>query len=271
MLKNFNFKKKYGQNFLIDKNIVTKIINSIDILPNSLVIEIGCGDGRLTSELCKNFDYVLGYEIDLDVKDRLIGNLSDFNNYKIIFDDFLNRDLIYDLRDLSYSNICVIANLPYYVTTAIIEKLISSGIDFDFMNFMVQNEVADRFTAKVGTKEYNSLTVFLNYKYDVKKLFVVNRKCFYPVPNVDSAIVCFKKKTTGLDVLDENLFFKLIRDSFKFKRKNLKNNLSMYNLEIVSDILKKYNLDLSARAEQLDIDIFCEISNALSEGGIDEK
>ena len=264
MLKEFNFKKKYGQNFLIDKDIVNKIVNSFEILPDSLVIEIGCGDGRLTSELCKKFDFVLGYEIDFDIKDKLINNLSFFDNFEIIFDDFLNRNLVCDLDSFTYSNIYVVANLPYYVTTAIIEKLISSGIDFIFMNFMVQNEVADRFTAKVGTKEYNSLTVFLNYKYDVKKLFMVNRKCFYPVPNVDSAVVCFKKKNIDYGVLNEELFFKLIRDSFRFKRKTLKNNLSMYDLKVISDVLKKYNLDLSVRAEQLNIDIFCDISNALN-------
>ena len=271
MFENFNFKKKYGQNFLVDKNIVNKIINNVESLTDSLVIEIGCGDGKLTNELCKKFDYVLGYEIDLDVKDRLIENLSTFNNYKIIFDDFLSRNLVDDISDFSYSNICVIANLPYYVTTAIIEKLISSGINFEFMNFMVQNEVADRFSANVGTKEYNSLTVFLNYKYDVKKLFVVSRRCFYPVPNVDSAIVSFKKKKNKCIVLNEDLFFKLIRDSFKFKRKTLKNNLSMYNLEIISNTLKKYNFDLSVRAEQLSIEIFCDIANALSMEVYNEK
>ena len=263
MLKEFNFKKKYGQNFLVDKNIINKIVNSFEVLPDYLVIEIGCGDGRLTSELCKKFDFVLGYEIDLDVKEKLISNLSLFDNYDIIFDEFLNRDLIHDLNNLSYSNICVVANLPYYVTTAIIEKLIYSNIDFTFMNFMVQKEVADRFTANVGTKEYNSLTVFLNYKYDIKKLFVVNRKCFYPVPNVDSAVVCFKKKVVDYNVSNEELFFKLIKDSFRYKRKTLKNNLSMYNLDIISDVLSRYNFDLSVRAEQLSIDIFCDISNAL--------
>ncbi len=264
MLKDFNFKKKYGQNFLVDKNIVNKIVNSVELLPNCLVIEIGCGDGRLTSELCKKFDFVLGYEIDLDVKDKLINNLSFFDNYHIIFDDFLNRNLIDDIKNFSYSNICVIANLPYYVTTAIIEKLLSYNIDYKFMNFMVQNEVADRFTAKVGTKEYNSLTIFLNYKYDVKKLFLVNKKCFYPIPNVDSAVVSFKRKSINYDVFNEELFFKLVKDSFKFKRKTLKNNLSAYNLNIVSSVLKEYDLDLSVRAEQLDICIFCDIANALS-------
>lgn len=271
MLKDFNFKKKYGQNFLIDKNIIDKLMNSLDSLDNCLVIEIGCGDGRLTCELCKKFDYVIGYEIDLEVKDRLFSRLSCFDNYKIIFDDFLNRDVVNDLSGVSFSNICVVANLPYYVTTAIIEKLISSDIDFSFMNFMVQNEVADRFSADVGTKEYNSLSVFLNYKYDVKKLFVVSKNCFYPIPKVDSAIVCFKKKSNNYNVLNEEFFFKLVRDSFRFKRKTLKNNLLMYDLDIVSSVLNKYNLDLSVRAEQLSIDIFGDISNALVNGGYYEK
>lgn len=264
MLNEFRFKKKYGQNFLIDKNIINKTVNSIDVLDNSLVIEIGCGDGMLTSELCKKFNFVLGYEIDLDVKDRLLSKINSFSNFKIIFDDFLNRDVVLDIEDFGFDNLYVVSNLPYYITTAIIEKLIASGLKFKLMTFMVQNEVADRFTAKVGTKEYNSLTVFLNYKYDVKKLFVVNRKCFYPVPNVDSAIVAFTSNNEKYSVDNEDLFFRVVRDSFKFKRKTIKNNLKNYNLDAIERVLQKHGFDLSVRAEQLSIQMFCEIANELA-------
>ena len=158
----FNFKKKYGQNFLKDKNIVNKIATSITPLDNNIVIEIGCGDGRLTSRLCELYDNVLGYEIDKELESILAVNLKDYSNKKIIFDDFLNRNLALDLEEYKGKNIYVIANLPYYITTPILEKLIESNLDIKAITVMVQKEVGDRFSAKVGTKEYSSLSVYLN-------------------------------------------------------------------------------------------------------------
>mgnify|MGYP002442104121 FL=1 len=157
----------------------------------------------------------------------------------------------------------VVANLPYYITTPIIEKIISSNINPDILVFMVQKEVGDRLSAKVGTKEYSSLSVYLNYYYDIKKLVNVPRNVFVPVPNVDSVVVSFKKKDKMLEVYDEKLFFKLVRDSFKFKRKNIRNNLKEYNLVVIEKVLKKYNFDLNVRAEAISIDIFVDIANNL--------
>lgn len=262
-MSEFNFKKKYGQNFLVDKNIVNKIVSDIEVKPSSLVIEIGCGDGRLTKVLCEKFDKVIGYEIDLEVKDRLFDNLKDYSNYEIIFDDFMKRDIITDI-DSSYENLYIIANLPYYITTPIIEKITESNLDIELMRFMVQKEVGDRFCAKVGTKEYSSLTVFLDYNYVVKKNFIVSRNSFYPRPNVDSLIVSFYKKDEKYFVKDLDLFYKLVRDSFRFKRKTLKNNLKGYDLEVIRKVLEGYELDLSVRAENINTEIFCEISNYLS-------
>ncbi len=262
-MSDFNFKKKYGQNFLVDVNIVNKIVSDIDVLPNSLVIEIGCGDGRLTKVLCEKFDKVLGYEIDLEVKERLLYNLSCFDNVEVIFDDFLNRNVLDDLSNISYEHLYVIANLPYYITTPIIERLISFDISYELIRIMVQKEVGDRFCARVGTKEYGSFTVFLNYNFDVKKNFVVSRNCFFPRPNVDSVIVSLMSKDK-LFVSDKKLFYKLVYDSFKFKRKTLRNNLEGYDLDVVSKVLEKHGFDLSVRAEQISVDIFCEISNELS-------
>lgn len=262
-MSDFNFKKKYGQNFLVDVNIVNKIVSDIDVLPNSLVIEIGCGDGRLTKVLCEKFDKVLGYEIDLEVKERLLFNLSCFDNVQVIFDDFLNRNVLDDLSNISYEHLYVIANLPYYITTTIIERLISFDISFELIRIMVQKEVGDRFCARVGTKEYGSFTVFLNYNFDVKKNFVVSRNCFFPRPNVDSVIVSLTSKDK-LFVSDKKLFYKLVYDSFKFKRKTLRNNLVGYDLDVVSKVLERHGFDLSVRAEQISVDIFCEISNELS-------
>ena len=261
-MESFKFKKKYGQNFLVDENIVKKIVD-FPVEPKSLVIEIGCGDGRLTKYLCSKFDRVIGYEIDLEVKDRLLSNLSNYSNYDIYFCDFLDRDVLSDLKKYQYDNLYVIANLPYYITTPILEKLINLNIDFEMIRVMVQKEVGDRFCANTGSKEYGSLTVYLNYNFDIKKEFIVSRNSFYPKPNVDSVVVSFYKKSK-IKVKDLNVFYKLIRDSFKFKRKTLKNNLKDYNLSVVEDVLKRYGYDLSIRAEQLSVDMFCEISNNLS-------
>ena len=259
-MSDFKFKKKYGQNFLVDKNIVSKIVEDIDILPDALAIEIGCGDGRLTSKLCEKFDYVLGYEIDEEVKEELFSNLSDYSNFSIIFDDFLKRDISADIGD--YSNIYIIANLPYYITTPIIEKLTDSNINFNLMRLMVQKEVGERFSAKVGTKNYGSITVYLNYNYEIRKNFIVSRNSFYPKPNVDSMIITLISKEKCL-VKNEDIFYKLIRDSFRYKRKTLKNNLKEYNLDVVEKVLKKYGFDLSVRAENLDVKVFCDIANSL--------
>ena len=262
-MSNFKFKKKFGQNFLVDSNVVKKIVSDIDVKSNSLVIEIGCGDGRLTKFLCEKFNRVLCYEIDLEVKDNLFKNLEDYDNFDVIFDDFLNRDVVKDLEDMSYDNLYVIANLPYYITTPIIERLISFGFKYELIRIMVQKEVGDRFCASVGTRDYGSFTVFLNYNFVVKKNFIVSRNSFFPRPNVDSVIVSFLPRER-IFVSDIEKFNKLIYDSFRFKRKTLRNNLKGYNLAVISDVLSKYGFDLSVRAEQLDVKIFCEISNRLS-------
>lgn len=190
-------------------------------------------------------------------------NLKTFNNYNVILGDFLKRDVNSDIKSFKYDKLYVVANLPYYITTPIIEKIISSNINPDILVFMVQKEVGDRLSAKVGTKEYSSLSVYLNYYYDIKKEFIVKRNCFLPSPNVDSVVVSFKKKDKMLEVYDEKLFFKLVRDSFKFKRKNIRNNLKEYNLVVIEKVLKKYNFDLNVRAEAISVDIFVDIANNL--------
>jgi len=258
-----SFKKKYGQNFLVDANIVRKIVNEIPFLKRSCVIEIGCGDGRLTEELCKMSDFVVGYEIDLDVKPYLYSRLSSYSNYSIYFSDFLKRDFEKDLESVSYDHLYVVANLPYYITTPIIEKLIVSNLSFERMDFMVQKEVGDRFCACCGSKAYGSLSVYLQYFYDIKKRFVVPRTCFYPVPNVDSVIVSFFKKDP-IYLKDRSVFFQLVKDSFQYKRKTLRNNLKNYPLDVVLDVLQDYGFDLSIRAEELSVEVFCAIANRLS-------
>lgn len=262
---NFNFKKRFGQNFLKDQNILNNIAIKSEIDKETLVIEIGVGAAALTNKLCERAGFVLAYEIDKELTEIIADNLKGKDNVNVVFDDFLNRDLKEDVSKYNYKKIYVVANLPYYITTPIIEKIVNSNVNVERIVVMVQKEVGDRFNAKVGSKEYNSLTIFLNYYYEISKLMDVSRNCFIPAPNVDSIVVMMQKRDKQYDVKNEEIFFKLVRDSFKFKRKNLRNNLKDYDLDKILKVLNKYNMDLSVRAEKLTIDIFVEMSNSLSE------
>lgn len=259
----FDFKKKFGQNFLQDKNVLQNIVKGTEIDENSLVIEIGPGSGNLTREIAKVAKQVLCYEIDKELEPILDENLAEYKNVDIIFDDFMKRDPLFDIKKYGYSNIYVCANLPYYITTPIIEKLIECGINFKAITIMIQKEVGERFSAKPNTRDYASITVFLNYYFNIKKLFVVSRNAFIPKPNVDSIVIKLSSRENKEELKNKDLFFKLIRDSFKFKRKNLRNNLKGYDQKKIEEVLKKYKLDLGARAEQLDLNIFVDIANSL--------
>lgn len=261
---NFNLKKKFGQNFIVDENIITSIINKAEIDKDTLVIEIGPGAGSLTYKLSQYAKSVLCYEIDTTLKEVLGETLKDSNNVEIKYIDFLKANVNDDLKKYEYKKLYVVANLPYYITTPIIIKIIEDSIPVDKMCVMVQKEVGDRFKAVPGTKDYGSLSVYINYYFNVKKLLDISRNVFIPKPNVDSIVVEFSKKEDLVKVYNEQLFFKLIRDSFNQKRKTLRNNLKGYNLDLVEEVLKKYNLDLTVRAEAMPIEIFIEIANKLS-------
>lgn len=261
---NFIFKKKFGQNFLLDNNILNNIVSLGDITSNTLVIEVGVGAAALTKKLCEKAGFVIGYEVDHTLKEPLDELLYDYKNVKVIFDDFLNRNINEDIKEYNFNEIIVVANLPYYITTPIITKFIDEKVDVSKIIVMVQNEVADRFSAKTGTKNYNSLTIFLNYYFDIRKAFVVSRNVFYPKPNVDSAVVVFERKQSKIPLNDEKHFFKLVKDAFVQKRKTLKNNLNNYDLNKINEILVKNNKDITSRAEVISIDEFAEISNELT-------
>ena len=254
-------KKSLGQNFLQDENILKKIANSIKTNKNDLIIEIGPGKGALTKYLKEKESYLICYEIDERLKEIL--KKHEDNKTKIIFKDFLQANILEDSKNFNYENIYIIANIPYYITTPIIKHIINLD-KLESMTLLVQKEVAERFTAIPKTKAYGSLTVYLNYYFHINYLFDVSRFAFNPVPKVESAVINFKRKKEKLDVKNEELFFKLINDSFKMKRKTLKNNLKEYNWTKIKTILEKRNLNESVRAEELSIEIFVEIANALS-------
>ena len=258
----FNLKKMYGQNFIVDENIINSIINVSNIDKDTLVIEIGPGAGSLTYKISEAAKEVICYEIDTTLKDILSETLKDRNNVKIIYNDFLKENIFDELKQHEYKKLYVVANLPYYITTPIIVKIIEDNINVDKMVLMVQKEVGDRFKAKPGTKDYSSLSIYLNYYFDVKKALDISKNVFLPKPNVDSIVVEFTSKEKK-ELKNKEIFFKLVRDSFKQKRKTLRNNLKEYDLNKIEEVLKKYNYDLSVRAEHLDIDIFIDIANNL--------
>lgn len=257
-MEKFDFKKSLGQNFLIDNNIKKKIVDAANIIDNSLIIEVGPGSGAITEYLVKLNAKVIAFEIDKRLEPILSKIESD--NLTIIYEDFLKVDLKSILSNYKYNKIHLIANLPYYITTPIINKVISES-NIDEMIIMVQKEVGDRFKAKVGTKDYNSLSIFLQYYFDIEKVCLVSRNSFLPKPNVDSVVVKFTKKKKLYYVKDIDKFFSFVRDAFKQKRKNLRNNLRSYDLDKIENSLKSINKDLTYRAEQLTLEDFVSIFN----------
>lgn len=253
-------KKSLGQNFLIDSNIINKISDSISAKENDLIIEIGPGMGALTKELKKKNANIICYEIDTDLKPYL--NKLENDKTKIIYKDVLNSNIESDIKNIKYNKLFLVGNLPYYITTPIIKHLIEINLDVEEMVFMVQKEVAERFTSKPKNKEYGSITLYLKYFFNVEYLFSVSKHCFNPVPKVESAIIRFNKRLNKLDVNVDN-YFKVINDAFKMKRKTLKNNLANYDFDKIKEILNRYNLPETVRAEELSEEVFAELSKII--------
>ena len=257
------FKKNLGQNFLKDTNIVKRIVNVVTDKDNSLVIEVGPGGGIMTRELCQSFNNVLAYEIDESVKDELNSRIKDSNNIEVIYNDFLKCDISRDIEKYNYDRLFFISNVPYYITSPIILKLINSRVYFNKIVMMEQKEVGDRYTYIPKNKTYVDISVILKYFYKIKKEFIVSKGNFIPQPKVDSVVVSFEPIDRKDKVNDLDKFIKLVNDSFQFKRKILRNNLKEYDLEKIDDVLKRYGLDLNCRAEELPVEIFVEICNKL--------
>lgn len=258
---NFDFKKSLGQNFLHDENIIDKIVKYSEIDKDTLVIEIGPGAGALSKKTIPLSGYTILYEIDTRLKDILDGVLNQYDNYEIIFNDVLKQDIAKDISRFNYKKVYVVANLPYYITTPIITKVIDE-ISPDKIVIMIQDEVADRLSASVGSRDYGMITVALGAFYDIKKLFRVGRNCFKPAPNVDSAVISLDKHNK-YEIKDKVVFDKLIKDAFKFKRKNLRNNLKGYDLELIGKMLEENGFSLGDRAELIPVSLFVDIANKL--------
>lgn len=254
--QNLYAKKCFGQNFLIDKNVLNKIINISNVNENDIIIEIGPGLGCLTEYLCLNAKQVICYEIDKDMVSMLEKNLiPNYNNLTINNVDFLKADLSYYSNEENCKNVKVVANLPYYITTPIIFKLLSETKISQY-TFMVQKEVAERFTGKPNTKDYNSLSVAMEYKTNSKIVYKVSPNSFYPAPKVDSALLLVKVLKNDCDQNFEAEFLKFVQIIFTQRRKTIINNLNdKYGKDKgkLIDLFKANNFNVNARAESLTV------------------
>ncbi len=259
-------KKKFGQNFLIDSNIVMKIVKTANITKETNVIEIGPGIGAMTEILAKEAGKVLCFEIDEDMVNILNEEIKN-DNVKIVNKDFLKVDLDEEMKYfIEPKNIVVVSNLPYYITTPIIFKLLEYSKNIEKMVFMVQKEVSERLTAKPGSKEYGSLSVLIELNGTMKKEFNVSRNCFYPVPNVDSEIVSMEINKNDSALKNDPIFGKFIQNIFEMKRKTLANNIckkTNFSRDDLNKILQELGLSESVRAESLSLNQISKIYEAL--------
>ncbi len=258
-------KKGYGQNFLVDLSVAARCAEAGCL--NSAVIEVGPGIGSLTEQLAQRSKKVVAFEVDERLFPVLEDTLSDYDNVKIILKDVLEQDLKSIVKKLKneYGSVTVCANLPYYITTPVLFRLFECGTDLSLITVMVQKEVADRFCAGPGTKDYGALSAESQYLYHVKKLFNVPRNSFNPAPNVDSAIVQFQVKEQIDDSIDTKILFDLMQAAFRQRRKTLYNNLKEYtgDGETALKIMQKAEINEQARAQELDTEAFIRLYHAL--------
>lgn len=269
----FSFQKKFGQNFLIDENVVEKIVRDAGVTKDDFVLEIGPGIGTMTQILCENAREVVAVEID----DKLIpilteDTLSWYDNVTVIHEDILKLDIVKLANERNGGKpIKVVANLPYYITTPIIMGLFESHVPLDSITIMVQKEVADRMQVGPGTKDYGALSLAVQYYAKPQILLNVPASCFMPRPNVDSAVIQLTRyEKPPVEVADEHLMFRLIRASFNQRRKTMTNSVGnspelSVSKEQMAAALEKCGLSATVRGEALTLAQFAEFANVLSE------
>lgn len=269
----FSFKKSLGQNFMVDPSVLRSIVQAAEVDNDTAVIEIGPGIGALTEQIAKRAARVLALEIDQRLLPVLAETLADYANVSVIHQDVLKADLpaLVDQYFRPCHKISVVANLPYYITTPIIFHLLESGVPFQHVVVMMQKEVAERITAKPGTKAYGSLSIVVQYKAEASVIKRVPKTVFVPQPNVESAVVKFVlRKEPLVRVRNEPFFFQLVRACFTQRRKTLLNNIRTFYAKRISKEelivrLKDAGVDPQRRAETLTIEEFAVLSNYLDE------
>lgn len=262
---NLRANKKLGQNFLISEDIINSIVEKSEITKEDVVVEIGPGIGSLTTALIANARKVIAIELDPNMVDILKNRLNIFDNLEIIYGDILKTDIANLIKD--YDSVKVVANLPYYITTPIIMKLLEEKLKFKSITVMVQKEVGERVCSTCKDKEYGAITVSVQYYTNPKIVIDVPKDNFLPSPEVDSCVI----KLDLLDkprvsVKDERLFFRLVKGAFTQRRKTISNSLTCIGRtkEEIEKILEDLNIEKRLRAENLSIEQYAEIANRLS-------
>ncbi|MDA1478228.1 16S rRNA (adenine(1518)-N(6)/adenine(1519)-N(6))-dimethyltransferase RsmA [Bacillus changyiensis] len=269
----FSFKKSLGQNFLIDTNILDRIVDHAEVTKKTGVIEVGPGIGALTEQLAKRAKKVVAFEIDQRLLPILKDTLSPYDNVTVLHQDVLKADIQTVMVDQfqDCDEVMVVANLPYYVTTPIIMKLLEENLPLKGIVVMLQKEVADRMAAKPSSKEYGSLSIAVQFYTDPKTVMTVPKTVFIPQPNVDSAVIrLLLRDTPAVTVRNEVFFFQIVKASFAQRRKTLLNNL-VNNLpngkekkSLIEKALQESEIDGKRRGESLSIEEFAVLSDHLS-------
>lgn len=268
----FSFRKKYGQNFLIDESVLEGIIDTAEITKDDFVLEIGPGIGTLTQYLATYAGRVCAVEIDRALLPILEDTLSGWDNVTVLNADILKTDIrAIAEKENSGAPLKLCANLPYYITTPILMGLFESGAPFSQLTVMVQKEVAERMIAEPGSKTYGALSLAVRYYTDPEISFIVEPESFMPRPKVESAIVHMKRHSTPpVSVKDEKMLFDVIRASFNERRKTLQNGIAnyagfSYSKEQVGEALDKCGLERTVRGEKLSLEEFARLADVLSE------
>lgn len=268
----FAFQKKFGQNFLIDSNVLESIIRGAEITKDDFVLEIGPGIGTMTQYLCEAARQVVAVEIDKMLIPILEDTLSEYDNVEVINQDVLKVDIKSLAEEKNNGKpIKIVANLPYYITTPIIMGLFESGVPIDSITIMVQKEVADRMQTGPGSKDYGALSLAVQYYATAKVILNVSATCFMPRPNVDSAVIKLTRhKEPTVNVADEKLMFKIIRASFNQRRKTLVNGLKnspelSFSKEQIVKAIEKIGKPETIRGEALTLEEFADLANAFIE------
>lgn len=266
----FHFKKSLGQNFIVDTNILENMITSVGIDDTAGVIEIGPGIGALTEQLAIHADRVLAFEIDERLLPILDETLEEYTNVTILHEDILKANVVEHMKEFFSPNqdVYVVANLPYYITTPIVMKLLEENVPFHSITIMIQKEVAERIAADPNSKQYGSLSIAVQYYTEPKISMIVPPSVFLPRPKVDSAVLELTKRVTPLvHVEDESYFFSLVRGCFAQRRKTVHNNLAnyfkkKYSKDEIRSVLEDVTIDPIQRAESISIEKFADLANA---------
>lgn len=256
--------KSLGQNFLINQQIIDDIVKVANVNEDDLIIEIGPGLGSLTSKLADNAKKVVAIELDQNMIEILKERFSLYKNVEIIYGDIMKVDLKEIIGE--EKNVKIVANLPYYITTPIVMKLLEENLKMKSITVMVQKEVGERFCAIPGGKEYGAITVSINYYSDPKIVLDVPKDNFNPIPEVDSCVVQLKLKKNHIELKDKKLFFRLIKIAFSQRRKNIGNSLTGIGMtkQEVKEMLEALSLDINLRAENLSINQYAQIANYIA-------